>query len=91
MAAEFPTEAFAAMAPFDLQSALARWSESHRKAAHGFLDFYEKTAAELIDAHLETARAIDIPGVATLAEAQCELSRDVAEACVATARKLLDG
>jgi hypothetical protein len=87
MAAESSTEV---KDRFDVQSALERWSESRRKAAHGFLDLYEKTTGQLIDAHLETARATDIPGVVTLAETQCAVGRDVAEAYLTTARKLLD-
>jgi hypothetical protein len=74
---------------FDAQAALERWTEARRKTAHSFLDFYEKSVGQLADAHVKSARAVDLPPVVTLAERQAEISRDVAGAYVSAARKLI--
>jgi hypothetical protein len=75
---------------FDVQSVVARWSASHREAADRILDAYETTVGRLADAHVERARAVELPAVTTIAETQASLSRGVAEAYVRSVRKLLE-
>jgi hypothetical protein len=74
----------------DVQAVLARWSDSRRKAAHTFLDLYERTVGQLAEAHVKSARAVDLPNVVTIAERQAEMGRGVADAYVTAARKLLE-
>lgn len=75
---------------FNVHSVQARWSESRRKAANHILDAYEQAVGRLADAHVKTARSVDLPGVVTIAEAQAAMSRDVAGKYASTARKLLE-
>jgi hypothetical protein len=74
----------------DVQALMARWSASHRDAVDRFLDVYQETVGQLAEAHVERARAVDLPGVVTIAETQATLSRDVADAYVRSVRKLLE-
>jgi hypothetical protein len=75
---------------FGVQSLLDRWTESSRQATERFLDVYQKTVGQLADAHVKTARAVDLPAVVTIAETQAAVSRDVADAYVTSVRRLLD-
>jgi hypothetical protein len=75
---------------FDIQSVVAQWSASQREATDRFLDAYQTTVQRLADAHVERARAVDVPAVTTMAETQASLSRDVAEAYVESVRRLLE-
>jgi hypothetical protein len=75
---------------FDVRSVAASWSASHREAADRLLEAYERTVERLADAHVKQARSVDLPAVATIAETQANLSRDVAEAYVRSVRKLLE-
>ena len=74
----------------DVQSLLASWTESRRKATERFLDLYQKSVGQLADAHVKTARAVDLPAVVTIAETQAAVSRDVADAYVTSVRRMLD-
>jgi hypothetical protein len=76
---------------FDLQALGARWTESRREAANRLLDSYETTVGQLADAQVKNARAVSLPGVVEVVEAQAAMSRNVAGAYVSTARKLLAG
>jgi hypothetical protein len=89
MAPEAPTQ-LNAKDFFDVQALQSRWTESRRRAVNLCLDLYEKSVGQLADAHVKTARAVDLPGVVTLAETQAEMSRNVCDAYVSSARKLLD-
>jgi len=75
---------------FDIQSVVASWSATQREATDRFLEAYQTTVGKLADAHVERARAVDVPAVTTIAETQASLSRDVADAYVRTVRKLLE-
>jgi hypothetical protein len=75
---------------FDVRAFAARWIASHRDAADRFLDLYQNTVVQLADAHVSTARAVELPAVIAVAETQAALSRDVADAYVRSVRKLLD-
>jgi hypothetical protein len=75
---------------FDIQSVVAQWSASQREATDRVLDAYQTTVERLADAHVERARAVDVPVVTTIAETQASLSRDAAEAYVKSVRKLLE-
>jgi hypothetical protein len=74
----------------DVQTLLTRWTESSRKATERFLDVYQKTVSQMADAHVKTARAVDLPAVTTIAETQAAVSRDVADAYVTSVRRMLD-
>jgi hypothetical protein len=73
-----------------LQTMLDRWTESSRRATERFLDAYQKTVVQLADAHVKSARAVDLPAVVTIAETQAAVSRDVADAYVTSVRRLLE-
>jgi hypothetical protein len=79
-----PTQAF------DLEAMMASWSASHRELANRVLAFYEKAVSHLTDAHVKTARAVDVPAVINIAETQAALTREMAETYVSSARKLLE-
>jgi hypothetical protein len=79
-----PTQAF------DLEAVMATWSASHRELANRVLALFEKAVSSLTDAHLKTARAVDVPAVVNLAETQAALTREMAETYVSSARKLLE-
>jgi hypothetical protein len=74
----------------DVQALLARWAESSRKATERYLDLYQKSVGQIADAHVKSARAVDLPAVVTMAETQAAVSRDVADAYVTSVRRLLD-
>ena len=75
---------------FDPHALVARWSTSLREAAERLLDLYEKGVQRLADAHVNSARPAGLPAVTAIAETQATLSRDVADACVRSVRKLLE-
>jgi hypothetical protein len=74
----------------DVHALLASWTESRRKTTERFLDLYQKSVGQLADAHVKTARAVDLPAVVTIAETQAAVSRDVADAYVTSVRRMLD-
>jgi hypothetical protein len=74
----------------DVHALMARWTESRRQATERLLDVYQKSVEQLTDAQVRTARTVDVPAVITIAETQATLSRDVADACVRSVRKLLE-
>jgi hypothetical protein len=74
----------------DPRALLANWTESSRKATERFLDLYQQSVGQLADAHVKTARAVDLPAVVTIAETQAAVSRDVADAYVSSVRRMLD-
>jgi hypothetical protein len=75
---------------FDVQALAARWTASSREATERVVDSYEKTVAQLADAHVRWAHATNLPAVVTIAETQASLSRDTADACVKSIRNLLE-
>ena len=75
---------------FGAQTLLDRWTESSRQATERFLDVYQKTVGQLADAHVKTARAVDLPAVVSIAETQAAVTRDVTDAYVTSMRRLLD-
>jgi hypothetical protein len=89
MAAD-PQSPFTVNDQFDMRTMMARWTETRRKAAYAFLDFYERTIGQIAEAHVKSARASDNQTVITIAERQAEMGRDVAGAYVSAARKMLD-
>jgi hypothetical protein len=76
--------------PLDIQALMARWTEASRNATERFLEIYQKTVGQLAEAHVKTARAVDVPAVTTIAETQAAMSRDVADAYVASVRRMLE-
>ena len=75
---------------FDVHALVARWTASHREAAEGVIDAYQKTVRQFADAHLTWARSTNLPAVVTIAETQATLSRDTADAYVRSLRDLLE-
>jgi hypothetical protein len=74
----------------DVRAMMERWTESRRKATERFLELYQTSVGQMADAHVKTARAVDLPAVVQIAETQAAVSRDVADAYVTSVRKLLD-
>jgi DNA-binding FadR family transcriptional regulator len=63
--------------------------ESGRKTGGVYLDAYERTANTVADFHERLARSTENEWLASLVQAQADLTRDVARAQVSAGRELL--
>lgn len=69
---------------------LEHLTDAGRKAGIAYLDGYERTVNDLADLHIKTAQATRLPFLATVAETQAAVTRELATATVTAAREILD-
>jgi hypothetical protein len=74
---------------FDFEGAVTQWTDATRKATEDALDLYVKTVEEFATAQVKAAKASKIPALATIAETQADVSREVAGTYAGTVRDLI--
>ena len=75
---------------FGGQAALERWRQTALAVTHRYLDVYFATVSRLADAHVETARAVKLPGLLPFAESHAAIWRDLADAYVTAIRGFIE-
>jgi hypothetical protein len=65
-------------------------TDAGRKAGIAYLDGYERAVNGLTELHIKAAHATKLPFVATMAETQAAVTRELTTATVTAARDILD-
>jgi uncharacterized protein YqjF (DUF2071 family) len=66
-----------------------RWADATRKAGNDYLDLVERTAEQVAELELKTAKAVKLPAVTRIAETHGALTREFTGAYVTAARDVL--
>ena len=74
----------------DIQAVVEHLTAANRTVGKDYVDLVEKTVAQVTDLQLETATALKLPIVTNLVETQVDLTRQIADTYVKTARELLN-